>query len=71
MKKAVSVSLADLNSAVAERSAGRLQAMIMLERVRLNGVAPCVRHRSISHFCQPFYRADALTTRQARSCSRG
>ena len=26
MKKAVSVSLADLNSAVAERSAGRLQA---------------------------------------------
>ena len=52
MKKAVSVSLADLNSAVAERSAGRLQALVVgSSDVKLSGVAALRRPRvPISHF---------------------
>ena len=65
MKKAVSVSLADLNSAVVERSAGRLQAIVVGPTdVKLSGVAPlAVATRSdLAFLANPLYRADALTT---------
>ena len=65
MKKTVSVSLADLNSAVAERSAGRLQAMIIgSSDVRLSGVAALASatRSDLAFLVNPLYRADALTT---------
>ena len=64
MMKPVSVSLADLNSAVVERSAGRLQAIVVGPDVKLSGVAPlAVATRSdLAFLANPLYRADALTT---------
>jgi UDP-3-O-[3-hydroxymyristoyl] glucosamine N-acyltransferase len=66
MKKAVSVSLADLNSAVVERSNGRLQAIVVGPTdVKLSGVAPlAIATRSdLAFLANPLYRADALKTR--------
>ncbi len=71
MKKAVSVSLADLNSAVVERSSGRLQAIVVGPTdVKLTGVAPlAVATRSdLAFLANPLYRADALTSQ--RRCDR-
>ena len=62
---AVSVSLADLNSAVAERSAGRLQATIIgSSDVKLSGVAALASatRSDLAFLANPMYRADALTT---------
>lgn len=62
---AVSLSLADLNSAVVERSGGRLQATVVgPSGVKLSGVAPlAVATRSdLAFLANPLYRADALTT---------
>ena len=61
----VSVSLADLNSAVAERSGGRLLALIVgSSDVKLNGVAPLssAARSDLAFLANPLYRADALTT---------
>ncbi len=65
MKKAVSVSLAELNSAVAERSGGRLSAIIVgSSDVKLNGVAAlaAAKRSDLAFLANPLYRADALTT---------
>jgi UDP-3-O-[3-hydroxymyristoyl] glucosamine N-acyltransferase len=65
MTKAVSVSLADLNSAVAERSGGRLQALIVgSSDVKLSGVAALASavRSDLAFLANPLYRADALTT---------
>jgi UDP-3-O-[3-hydroxymyristoyl] glucosamine N-acyltransferase len=65
MTKAVSVSLADLNSAVAERSDGRLLATIIgSSDVRLKGVAALATatRSDLAFLANPLYRADALTT---------
>ena len=65
MTKAVSVSLADLNSAVAERSAGRLQATIVgSSDVKLSGVAALssAARSDLAFLANPLYRADALTS---------
>ena len=62
---AVSVSLADLNSAVAERSTGRLQATIIgSSGVKLNGVAALASatRSDLAFLANPLYRADALTS---------
>ncbi len=59
------MSLADLNSAVAERSAGRLQATIIgSSDVKLNGVAALASatRSDLAFLANPRYRADALTT---------
>lgn len=66
MKKAVSVSLADLNSAVVERSRGRLQALVVGPTdVKLNGVAPLATatRSDLAFLANPLYRADALTSK--------
>ena len=65
MTKAVGVSLADLNSAVAERSAGRLQATIVgSSDVELSGVAALssATRSDLAFLANPLYRADALTS---------
>ena len=62
---AVSVSLADLNSAVAERSAGRLVATIVGSAdIKLSGVAALASatRSDLTFLANPQYRADALTT---------
>ncbi len=61
----VSVSLADLNSAVGERSGGRLLALIVgSSDVKLNGVAALssATRSDLAFLANPLYRADALTT---------
>ncbi len=66
MKKAVSVSLADLNSAVIERSSGRLHALVVGPTdVKLSGVAPLANatRSDLAFLANPLYRADAVTTR--------
>lgn len=63
---AVSVSLADLNIAVAERSAGRLQATIIgAADVKLTGVAALssATRSDLAFLANPVYRTEALTTR--------
>lgn len=65
MTTAVSVSLADLNSAVAERSTGRLQAIIIgSSDVKLSGVAAlsAAARSDLAFLANPLYRADALTS---------
>ena len=62
---AVSVSLADLNSAVAERSNGRLVATIVgSSDIKLSGVATlaAAKRSDLAFLANPLYRADALTT---------
>ena len=62
---AVSVSLADLNSAVAERSGGRLLALIVGSSVvKLKGVAALASatRSDLAFLANPLYRAEALTT---------
>ncbi len=64
--KAVSVSLADLAAAVAERSAGRLQATIIgAADIKLTGVAALssATGSDLAFLANPIYRSDALTTR--------
>ena len=65
MTKAVSVSLADLSTAVADRSAGNLQATIVgAADVKLNGIAAlaAATRSDLAFFVDPRYRADALST---------
>ena len=65
MKTPVSVSLADLNSAVAERSGGRLLALIVgSSDVKLNSVASLssATRSDLAFLANPLYRAAALTT---------
>ncbi len=61
----VSVSLADLNSAVTERSGGRLAATIVgSSDIKLSGVAALesALRSDLAFLANPLYRADALTT---------
>ncbi len=63
---AVSVSLAELTAAVAERSAGRLQATIVgAGDVKLSGVAALssAEASDLTFLANPLYRSDALATR--------
>ncbi|MEO8188452.1 MAG: LpxD N-terminal domain-containing protein, partial [Burkholderiaceae bacterium] len=64
MTKPVSVSLADLNSAVVQRSSGRLQAIVVGPDVKLSGVAPlaAATRSDLAFLANPLYRTDALTT---------
>ncbi len=62
---AVSVSLADLNTAVAERSGRRLLALIVGSSVvKLKGVAALASatRSDLAFLANPLYRTDALTT---------
>ena len=62
---AVSVSLAGLNSAVAERSGGLLHATIVgAADVKLTGVAAlsCATRSDLAFLANPLYLSDALTT---------
>lgn len=62
---AVSVSLADLNAVVGERSAGRVLATIIgAANVKLSGVAPLSSATSsdLAFLANPLYRGEALTT---------
>ncbi len=63
--KAGSVSLAELTAAVVERSAGRLQAIIVGDPPMSSSAASlrCGATRSdLAFLANPLYRADALTT---------
>jgi UDP-3-O-[3-hydroxymyristoyl] glucosamine N-acyltransferase len=64
MTKPVSASLADLNSAVVERSDGRLQAIVVGPNVKLSGVASLASatRSDLAFLANPIYRADAFTT---------